>query len=59
MQSGVALCVYLLLLGDQRMLFCFVLFCFFIEIICWATWISQVQITAQLPPIFLRAHPWK
>ena len=26
MQSGVALCVYLLLLGDQRMLFCFVLF---------------------------------
>ena len=28
--------------------------CFFIEIICWAHWISQVQSTG-LPSIFLRA----
>ena len=32
--------------------------CFFIEIICWAHWISQVQSTG-LPSIFLRAlHAW-
>ena len=29
---------------------------FFIEIICWAHWISQVQSTG-LPSIFLRAQP--
>ena len=31
--------------------------CFFIEIICWAHWISQVQ-SPGLPLIFLRAQPW-
>ena len=30
---------------------------FFIEIICWAPWISLVQSTG-LPSIFLRAQPW-
>ena len=30
---------------------------FFIEIICWAHWISQVQSTG-LPSILLRAQPW-
>ena len=29
---------------------------FFIEIICWAPWISQVQSTG-LPSIFVRAQP--
>ena len=29
---------------------------FFIEIVCWATWISQVQSTG-LPSIFVRAQP--
>ena len=33
-------------------------FSFFIQIICWAHWISQVQSTG-LPSIFLRAQPWK
>ena len=32
--------------------------CFFIEIICWAHWISQVQSTG-FPSIFLRAQPWE
>ena len=31
--------------------------CFFIQIICWAHWISQVQSTG-LPSIFLRAQSW-
>ena len=30
---------------------------FFLEIICWAPWISQVQSTG-LPSIFVRAQPW-
>ena len=29
----------------------------FIDILCWAPWISQVQSTG-LPLIFLRAQPW-
>ena len=31
--------------------------CFFIQIVCWAHWISQVQSTG-LPSIFLKAQPW-
>ena len=30
---------------------------FFIDILCWAPWISQVQDTG-LPSIILRAQPW-
>ena len=30
---------------------------FFIQIICWAPWILQVQSTGR-PSIFLRAQPW-
>ena len=30
---------------------------FFIQIICWAPWISQFQ-SSGLPSIFLRAQPW-
>ena len=32
--------------------------CFFIEIIYWAHWISQVQSTG-FPSIFLTAQPWR
>ena len=31
---------------------------FFIEIICWAPWILQVQ-SPGLPSLFLRAQPWR
>ena len=52
-------------LAEPRGLWCltFVLgrlenLCFFIEIIFWSHWFSQVQSTG-LPSIFLRAQPWR